>query len=125
MRARPQGIARGWVALVLAGVLLACSGASFAQRTEGDRASARGAYEAEVALRNQTEGERERAAGAPETSGYLKDADALVGFQDYTKLEAICRDLASGRAAPRAEGVPVAIGDKRFKGLAAKPDSFK
>ena len=61
MRARPQGIARGWVALVLAGVLLACSGASFAQRTEGDRASARGAYEAEVAVRNQTEGERERA----------------------------------------------------------------
>lgn len=66
----------------------------------------------------------ERAAGAPETSGYLKDADALVGFQDYTRLEAICRDLASGGAARAAEGVPIKIGDKRFKGLAADAQSF-
>jgi len=66
----------------------------------------------------------ERAAGAPETSGYLKDADALVGFQDYARLEAICRDLASGGAARASEGVQVKIGDKRFKGLTADAQSF-
>jgi ribosomal protein S12 methylthiotransferase len=68
----------------------------------------------------------ERASGAPETSGYLKDADALVGFQDYAKLETICRELAAGETKPKAatEGVPVTIGDKRFKGLAAGAESF-
>lgn len=67
----------------------------------------------------------ERAAGAPETGGYLEAADALVGFQDYPRLETICRELAEGtRPPPRAEGVPVVIGDKRFKGLAASAQSF-
>jgi len=67
----------------------------------------------------------ERASGAPETSGYLKDADALVGFQDYPKLEAICRELAEGGSSTRpVEGVPVTIGDKRFKGLASSAQSF-
>ena len=70
----------------------------------------------------------ERASGAPETSGFLKDADALVGFQDYPRLEAICRELvengAKPRTSPEAEGVPVTIGDKRFKGLAATAQSF-
>jgi ribosomal protein S12 methylthiotransferase len=68
----------------------------------------------------------ERASGAPETSGYLKDADALVGFQDYPKLEAICRELAAGDSKPKekSEGVAVTIGDKRFKGLAAGAGSF-
>lgn len=67
----------------------------------------------------------ERAAGAPETSGYLKDADALVGFKDYARLEAICRDIAEGGSRPlHTEGVPVKIGDKRFKGLAADAMSF-
>ena len=107
MRARPQGIARGWVALVLAGVLLACSGASFAQRTEGDRASARGAYEAEVAVRNQTEGERERAFARalgqvlanvtgdsdvtqrPGVRDELKRAKAMVDGYDYRQDEGL------------------------------------
>lgn len=59
MRAMPQASGRRW----LAGVawaslwLLACMPA-FAQRVEGDRAAASGAYEAEVAVRNQTDGER-------------------------------------------------------------------
>ena len=68
----------------------------------------------------------ERASGAPETSGYLKDADALVGFQDYARLETICRELAEGEAKPKVavEGIPVTIGDKRFSGLAAKAQSF-
>ncbi|HMP96875.1 MAG TPA: 30S ribosomal protein S12 methylthiotransferase RimO [Kiritimatiellia bacterium] len=68
----------------------------------------------------------ERAAGAPETDGYLAHADARVGFQDYPRLEAICRELAEG--APRRpstpEGVPVVIEDKRFQGLTAKAQSF-
>lgn len=66
----------------------------------------------------------ERAAGAPETGGYLKDADALVGFQDYTRLEAICRELAAGGGTRSTEGVPVKIGDKRFKGLTSDAQSF-
>ena len=59
MRAMPQASGRRW----LAGVawaslwLLACMPV-FAQRVEGDRAAATGAYEAEVAVRNQTDGER-------------------------------------------------------------------
>lgn len=68
----------------------------------------------------------ERVAGAPETNHYLDAADARVGFQDYPKLEQICRELAAGSAKPRpaVEGVPVIIGDKRFKGLAAEAQSF-
>ncbi|GHB99240.1 hypothetical protein GCM10010080_10010 [Thermomonas carbonis] len=42
--------------------LLACVPA-MAQRTEGDRAAASGAYDAEVAVRNQTDGERNSAFG--------------------------------------------------------------
>ena len=61
MQGRPQGIARWWVALALAGVFLLGSGQVLAQRTEGDRAAARGAYQAEVPVRNQTDGEREKA----------------------------------------------------------------
>ena len=36
---------------------------AMAQRVEGDRAAASGAYEAEVAVRNQTDGERNGAFG--------------------------------------------------------------
>ncbi len=70
----------------------------------------------------------ERAAGAPETNHYLGGADALVGFQDYPKLEEICRTLANSEAktkSPRQnDGIPVTIGDKRFSGLAAQAQSF-
>jgi hypothetical protein len=45
------------------GALLLASGTALAQRTEGDRASATGAYEAETSVRNQTDGEREAAFG--------------------------------------------------------------
>lgn len=64
MRAMPQAGGRRWVAgLVWAGLwLLACMPA-FAQRVEGDRAAASGAYDAEVAVRNQTDGERNSAFG--------------------------------------------------------------
>lgn len=48
---------------LLLGTLLLASGLALAQRTEGDRASASGAYEAETSVRNQTDGEREAAFG--------------------------------------------------------------
>ena len=63
MQARPQDALRRWTGWWLAVLLLACSGLAQAQRTEGARASASGAYEAEVSVRNQTDGERERALG--------------------------------------------------------------
>lgn len=49
----------GWTAL-LAALLLSC-GMAQAQRTEGERAAASGAYQAEVAVRNQSESERNAA----------------------------------------------------------------
>lgn len=51
----------GWA--VLLAVLLLGSGLAHAQRTEGERATATGAYAAEVAVRNQTESERNAALG--------------------------------------------------------------
>ena len=51
----------GWIACAMA--LLMCCGQALAQRTEGDRAAASGAYEVEVAVRNQTDGERNGAFG--------------------------------------------------------------
>lgn len=61
-----QGLSHGlrrtsW--LLLAVSLLLASGLATAQRTEGDRASATGAYEAETSVRNQTDGERGAAFG--------------------------------------------------------------
>jgi len=46
---------------LLTGMLLFSATPAHAQRTEGDRASASGAYEAEVAVRNQADGERNAA----------------------------------------------------------------
>ena len=62
MQVSRQGRRIGGWAMLLA-VLLLCSGMAQAQRTEGDRAAASGAYEAEVAVRNQTDGERNAALG--------------------------------------------------------------
>ena len=50
-----------WIAWATA-LLLFC-GMTHAQRTAGDRAAASGAYDAEVAVRNQTDGERNAAFG--------------------------------------------------------------
>ena len=59
MRAMPQASGRWrWAGLMAACLwLLACVPA-MAQRVEGDRAAASGAYEAEVAVRNQGDSER-------------------------------------------------------------------
>lgn len=61
MQGRRQRSARWWWTLFAAGMLALWAGQVFAQRTEGDRAVARGAYATEVAVRNQAAGERERA----------------------------------------------------------------
>jgi len=64
MQARQRGMARGWLGqwmgLWLTGLLL-LAGNALAQRVEGDRAAAQGAYEAEVPVHNQTDGERDKA----------------------------------------------------------------
>lgn len=47
----------------------------------------------------------ERAGGASELEGFLRSADAKVGFADYARLPEICRGLLAGRGATkRAEG---------------------
>src|SRR5690606_16275156 len=58
-----RGMRRTTWASMLAAMLLLCAGLAHAQRTEGDRASASGPYEAEVAVRNQADGERNAAFG--------------------------------------------------------------
>ena len=60
MQAGQRQMARGWWGLLMAGLML-LTGNALAQRVEGDRAAAQGAYQAEVAVRNQTDGEREKA----------------------------------------------------------------
>ncbi len=68
----------------------------------------------------------ERAQGAEELNGFLDHADARIGFHDYPRLAELCRDLATRRrpAAAPAEGVPVAIGDRRGRSRAAAAGSF-
>lgn len=108
MRAMPQASGRRWLAcLAWAGLwLLACMPA-FAQRVEGDRAAASGAYEAEVAVRNQTDGERNSAfgralvqvlanltgdrgvAGQPGVRDELSKAKGYVASYDYRQDEGV------------------------------------
>lgn len=66
MQMKPQGTMRRcrgwlWAALLGAGLCLLPAGATLAQRTEGDRAQAQGAYQAEVTVRNQSEVVRDKA----------------------------------------------------------------
>lgn len=61
MQARPQMLWWRGLGVLWLGLCLLYSGAALAQRTEGDRAIAQGAYQAEVAVRNQTDGERDKA----------------------------------------------------------------
>lgn len=107
MRAMPRGTGRWlWTCLLWAGLWL-LSGAAFAQRVEGDRASASGPYQAEVAVRNQTDGEREKgfgralaqvlgnvtgdrgAAQRPGVRDELSKAKAYVDGYDYRQDEGL------------------------------------
>lgn len=60
MRAWQQRVTHAGWHLLWAGLLLLAGSAS-AQRVEGDRAAAQGAYQVEVTVRNQTDGERSKA----------------------------------------------------------------
>lgn len=64
MRARSQAMGRWWLGLLLAGLGLVLAGNALAQRTEGDRAVAQGAYSVEVPVRNQSDAERKRGMAA-------------------------------------------------------------
>ena len=104
---RAQSAARGWMALLWTSVLLLCAGHAFAQRTEGDRAAAQGAYATEVPVRNQTAGERDKAyaralaqvlvnvtgdrgAGSrPGVRDELRRADDYVAGYDYRQDEGL------------------------------------
>lgn len=74
----------------------------------------------------------ERAQGATELNGFLKHADAQIGFNDYPKLAELCREMATKPArknnaddnAATDGTVAVNIGDKRFKSLTGKAQSF-
>ena len=107
MQARRQRAARWWWTLMVAGVMTLAAGQALAQRTEGDRAVARGAYATEVAVRNQTTGERQRAyaralgdvlakvtgdRGAAQRPGVrdeLRRADSYVDGYDYRQDEGV------------------------------------
>jgi ribosomal protein S12 methylthiotransferase len=61
----------------------------------------------------------ERVGGAKELAGFLADADACVGFADYSRLPEICAELLEGHAPPFAK----ASGDqaaKRTRGYAGR-----
>jgi hypothetical protein len=58
-----------WMAVALAALLLALPGPATAQRVEGDRAEAQGAYQAEVQVRSQ--GEADRRAGFSRALGQV------------------------------------------------------
>lgn len=64
MHARSQAVNRWWLGLLVAALGLLWTGSALAQRTEGDRAVAQGAYEAEVPVRNQTDAERRKGLAA-------------------------------------------------------------
>lgn len=107
MQGRPQGVARWWMALLWAGMLMLCAGSALAQRTEGDRATARGAYATELPVRNQTAGERDKAyaralgqvlvnvtgdrnaASRPGVRDELRNAGRYVDGYDYRQDEGL------------------------------------
>ena len=107
MQGRRQRAARWWWALFAAGMLVLAAAPVLAQRTEGDRAGARGAYATEVAVRNQAAGERDKAyaralgqvlvnvtgdrnaASRPGVRDELRNADRYVDGYDYRQDEGL------------------------------------
>ena len=103
---RAHGMGAGWLAIALA-LWLAIAGPAAAQRVEGDRAQARGLYQAEVAVRGQGEGERasgfaralaevlgkvtgNRAiASQPAVADELRQAERYVAGFDYRQDEGV------------------------------------
>ena len=91
---------------LLVGLLLA-SGVALAQRTEGDRAAASGAYEAETSVRNQTDGEREAAFGRALAQVLAKvTGDTAAARRPGVREElAKARDYVAGYDYRQDEGV--------------------
>lgn len=90
MRAMPR---HSWRMLWTTLLLLVCGMAS-AQRTEGDRASASGPYQAEVAVRNQTDGERARAFGRALAQALVN----VTGDRGVAQRPGVRDELANARA---------------------------
>ncbi len=107
MQARQDGTKRRWMGWLWAVLLVLLASTAQAQRTEGDRAAARGAYEAEVPVKNQSDTERARAfsralaqvlgnvtggrdaAGKPGVREELAKAKAYVDGYDYRQDEGV------------------------------------
>ena len=94
--------ATGWV---LAALLLAMP--AFAQRVEGDRASAEGVYEAEVPVRSQTESEREAgfARGLAQVLGKLSGDRSISARPGVGQELRRARDYVKGYDYRQDEGV--------------------
>ena len=107
MQARQDGTKRRWMGWLWAVLLVLLASTAQAQRTEGDRAAAHGAYEAEVPVKNQSDAERARAfsralaqvlgnvtggrdaAGKPGVREELAKAKAYVDGYDYRQDEGV------------------------------------
>ena len=99
--------ATGWV---LAALLLAMP--AFAQRVEGDRASAEGVYEAEVPVRSQTESEREAgfARGLAQVLGKLSGDRSISARPGVGQELRRARDYVKGYDYRQDEGVSPTTG---------------
>ncbi|MDE2407047.1 MAG: DUF2066 domain-containing protein [Xanthomonadaceae bacterium] len=89
---------RWWTGRWLAGLLLAglwlLAGNALAQRVEGDRAVAQGAYQAEVPVRNQTDGERDKAFAR----ALLQVLGNVTGDRGAAARAGVREELAKARA---------------------------
>ena len=101
---------------MLIGALLLASGLALAQRTEGDRATATGAYEAETSVRNQTDAERAGAFGRALAQVLAKaTGDSAAASRPGVREElAKARNYVDGYDYRQDEGVS-AIGSPNFK----------
>lgn len=114
-----QGLSHGvrrtsWVLFAMS--LLLVSALASAQRTEGDRASASGAYEAEASVRNQTDGERDVAFGRALAQVLAKaTGDTSAASRPGVREElAKARDYVAGYDYRQDEGLS-ANGSPSFK----------
>ena len=101
---------------MLIGALLLASGLALAQRTEGDRATATGAYETETSVRNQTDAERAGAFGRALAQVLAKaTGDSAAASRPGVREElAKARNYVDGYDYRQDEGVS-AIGSPNFK----------
>lgn len=116
MQGLSQGFQRTSWRVLLAAALLFASGLAVAQRTEGDRASGTGVYDAETSVRNQTDGERAAAFGRALAQVLAKaTGDTAVASRPGVRQElSKARDYVDGYDYRQDEGVS-ANGSPSFK----------